>query len=74
MTKNMVLLTQKHIIIHVFVNVLQEYYGKVRVFEFIFFFIFFFFIGKKHVNEHLYKVQNVNKPDYSNIANLRPLC
>lgn len=25
-----------------------------------------------HVNEHLYKIQNANKPDYSNVANLHP--
>lgn len=25
-----------------------------------------------HVNEHLYKIQNVNKWEYSNIANLHP--
>lgn len=35
-------------------------------------YLFVYLIGTTHVNENLYKIQNVNIPDYSNIAKLRP--
>ncbi len=33
-----------------------------------------YLIGIMHVKEHLCKIQNYSKTDYSNVANLRPQC